>query len=126
MFCVSVTSPPLTDVSKELGSSGKCNCHIKRDVRANAHKDSRYANTLLVSFNNRVYSREHASSVFSTHVECCESSRLEAASRHIHQVGLPVRTATVGNSSQPSDTVLSHTIELEGGKGDVVSINLEP
>ena len=89
-------------------------------------KDSRYANTLLVSFNNRVYSREHASTVFSTHIEGCESSRLEAASHHIHQVGLPVRTATVGNNFQPGHTVLSHTIELEGGKGDVVSINSEP
>ncbi|KAF8470502.1 hypothetical protein DFH94DRAFT_213402 [Russula ochroleuca] len=85
-----------------------------------------YANTLLVSLNNRIYFREHASSVLhsSSHQVVSSQSRLEAASQHYHQVGPPARPTTIGNGFKVE--TMSHTIELERVKGDVVSISSEP
>lgn len=97
-----------------------------RPCGENAHKYSRYANTLLVSLNNRIYFREHGSSVLyyssGNHVvEPDEPSHLEAASVHFHQVRQPPRTTTISNSFK-LDT-MPHTVELGRGKGDVSSIN---
>ena len=117
---------PLLTCVKELGSSGKCNCHIECDVQENAHKDFRYANTLLVSLNNRIYFREHGSPVLyyssgNNVEEPEEPSHLEAASVHFHQVRSPPHTTTITNSFK-LDT-MPHTVDLGRGKGDLSSIN---
>jgi hypothetical protein len=96
-------------------------------MRANTHKYSRYANTLLVSLNNRIYFREHASTVLRSSDNLMGSDHgRDAASRHFHevQVGMPDRAAAIGNSFK-LDRLSSHTIELnsERVKVDVVSIN---
>jgi hypothetical protein len=95
----------------------------------NAHKDSRYANTLMVSLNNRIYFREHALSVVhSSDNHFVDSQhRLEVASRHFHQVqvGTPTRDTTIGNSFK-LDRMTSHTVELARVKEDIVSVNSEP
>ena len=97
-------------------------------MRVNAHKDSRYANTLMVSLNNRIYFREHASSVVhsSDNHNVDSQHRLEVTSRHFHQVqvGEPTR-ATIGNSFK-LDRLSSHTVELARVKEDAVSVNSEP
>jgi hypothetical protein len=87
-----------------------------------------YANTLMVSLNNRIYFREHASSVVhsSDNHNVDSQHRLEVTSRHFHQVqvGGPTR-ATIGNSFK-LDRMSSHTVELARVKEDVVSVNSEP
>jgi len=97
-------------------------------MRVNAHKDSRYANTLMVSLNNRIYFREHASAVVHSSDDHIMDSqhRLEVGSRHFHQVqvGTPTRAATIGNSFK-LDRMSSHTVELARVKEDVVSVNSE-
>jgi hypothetical protein len=98
-------------------------------MRVNAHKVSRYANTLLVSLNNRIYFREHASSVVHSsdnhNVDSQLEHRLEVTSRHYHQVqvGTPTRT-TIGNGFK-LDRMSSHTVALARVKEDVVSFNSE-
>ncbi len=100
-------------------------------MRVNTHKYSRYANTLLVSLNNRIYFREHASTVLRSSDNHITGSdyRRDSASRHFHelQVGMPDRAAAIGNSFK-LDRLSSHTIELnsERVKVDVVSINSNP
>jgi hypothetical protein len=117
---------PLLTWKKELGSLGKCNCDIECDMRVNADKDSRYANTLMVSLNNRIYFREHALSVVhssSNHIVDSQHG-LEVTSHHFHQVGAPPRATTIGNGFK-LDTLSSHTVELARVKGDGVSVNSE-
>lgn len=96
-------------------------------MRVNANKVSRYANTLMVSLNNRIYFREHASSVVhsSDNHNVDSQHRLEVTSRHYHQVqvGTPTRT-TIGNEFK-LDRMSSHTVELARVKEDVVSVNSE-
>ena len=82
----------------------------------------------MVSLNNRIYFREHASSVVhsSDNHNVDSQHRLEVTSRHFHQVqvGGPTR-ATIGNSFK-LDRMSSHTVELARVKEDVVSVNSEP
>jgi hypothetical protein len=98
-------------------------------MRVNAHQeDFRYANTLMVSLNNRIYFREHASSVVHSSGDHIVDSqhRLEVASRHFHhqvQVGTPTRVTTIGNSFK-LDRMSS--VELARVKEDVASVNSEP
>lgn len=99
-------------------------------MRVNAHKDSRYANTLMVSFNNRIYFREHASSVAHSsgnHTTDVDSQgRLEVASRHFHPVQVGTAThATVTGNSFKLDRMSPHAVELARVKEDVVSVNSE-
>jgi len=97
-------------------------------MRVNAHKNSRYANTLMVSLNNRIYFREHALSVVHSSDNHIVNSqhRLEVASRHVHQVQVGTPTgATIGNSFK-LERMSSHTLELARVKEDVVSVNSEP
>lgn len=97
-------------------------------MRVNAHKDSRYANTLMVSFNNRIYFREHASSVAhsSGNHTMDSQDRLEVASRHFNpvQVGTPTHATTIGNSFK-LERMSSHAVELARVKEDAVSFNSE-
>jgi len=91
-----------------------------------------YANTLLVSLNNRIYFREHGSSVLyyssGNHVEePGEPGHLEAASVHFHQVRSPphrAHTTTITNSFKLD--AMPHTVELGRGKGELSSINSDP
>ena len=90
-------------------------------MRASSHKSSRYSNTLLVSLNNRIYFRDHPGScVDSGHVvESDQARRSAVASLHF---------STQGPRSARPDTTdddfklhpISHTIDLEKGKGDIV------
>lgn len=90
-------------------------------MRVNAHKDSRYSNTLMVSLNNRIYFREHASSVVhSNHTD--SQQRLEAATRHFHQVH---QVGSVTPTGFKLDGLSSHAMELTRMKEDVVSFNSE-
>ncbi|KAI0280488.1 hypothetical protein BGY98DRAFT_963681 [Russula aff. rugulosa BPL654] len=85
-----------------------------------------YANTLMVSLNNRIYFREHALSVVhssSNHIVDSQHG-LEVTSHHFHQVGAPPRATTIGNGFK-LDTLSSHTVELARVKGDGVSVNSE-
>lgn len=88
-----------------------------------------YANTLMVSLNNRIYFREHAMSVVhSSDNHFVDSQhRLEVASRHFHQVqvGTPADATMIGNSFKLG-RMSSHTVELARVKEDVVSFNSEP
>lgn len=97
--------------------------------RVNAHKDSRYTNTLMVSFNNRIYFREHPSSVShsSGNHTVDSQDRFEAASRHFHpvQVGTPTHATTIGNSFR-LNRMSPHAVELASEKEDVVTISSEP
>ncbi len=80
----------------------------------------------MVSLNNRIYFREHASSVVSDHIVDSQH-RLEVASRHFHpvQVGAPTSATTIGNGFK-LDRMSSHTVELAKVKEDIISVNSEP
>jgi hypothetical protein len=112
---------------KALRSLGKCNCDVECDIRrVNAHKDSRYANTLMVSLNNRIYFREHALSVVhssSNHIVDTQNG-IEVTTHHFHQVGTPARPTAIGNSFK-LDRMSSHTVELARVKEDGISVNSE-
>jgi len=81
-----------------------------------------YTNTLLVSLNNRIYFRDHPSPgvhIMSDHGVGSDQSR-----RHFNPVGSTTHVAT-----QDDNYVLktiSHTIDLEKGKSDGVSISSDP
>jgi hypothetical protein len=95
-------------------------------MRVNAHKDSRYANTLMVSLNNRIYFREHAASVVhssNNHIVDTQH-RLEVTSHHFHHVGTPTHATAIGNGFKLG-RLSSHTVELARTKGDSVSVNSE-
>ncbi len=95
-------------------------------MRVNAHKDSRYANTLMVSLNNRIYFRENTVSVVhssNSHIVDTQH-RLEVRSHHFHQVGTPAHATTIGNGFKLG-RLSSHTVELTRVKGDSVSVNSE-
>jgi hypothetical protein len=94
-------------------------------MRVNAHKDFRYANTLMVSLNNRIYFREHALNVVhSSNNHIVDSQhRLEVTSHHFHQVGTPPGSAAIDNGFKLDR--LSSTVALARVKEDVVSVNSE-
>ena len=82
----------------------------------------------MVSFNNRIYFREHASSVAHSSGDHTMDSqdRLEVASRHFNpvQVGTPTHATTIGNSFK-LERMSSHAVELARVKEDAVSFNSE-
>jgi hypothetical protein len=82
----------------------------------------------MVSLNNRIYFREHTSSVVhsSNNHNVDSQHRLEVTSRHFHQVqvGTPTRATTIGNGFK-LDRMSSHTVELARVKEDIVSFNSE-
>ena len=97
-------------------------------MRVIAHEDSRYANTLIVSLNNRIYFREHELSrsvVNSADNHLGSQHGLDGTSRHFHQVqvGAPTRAAMIGDDFKLNG--MSHTVELARMKEDVVSFNSE-
>jgi hypothetical protein len=83
----------------------------------------------MVSLNNRIYFREHASSVVhssSRHIVDTQHGR-EVASHHFHpvQVGTPTRATMIGNSFK-LDRMSSNSVELARVKADAVSVISEP
>ena len=96
-------------------------------MRVNAHKDSRYANTLMVSFNNRIYFREHSSFVAHSSGNHTMNSSQEVASRHFHpvQVGTPIHATTIPNSFK-LERMGPHAVGLGKVKVDIVSVTSEP
>jgi hypothetical protein len=129
---------PLLTLAKELGSPGNCNISFET-VWENAHKSSRYANTLLVSLNNRIYFRDYAARhgtvevhMGSNHLEegsqSHNSHRSALTSIRINQVGSPTNTTTVGNTFK-LDTI-SHVVpvgfQVEKSKGEGHAIDITP
>lgn len=112
-------SPPLISETV-LGSSGKCKWLHECDVWVNAHRSSRYSNTLLVSLNNRIYFREHPRA--GIHMESDESGRSHRStaitSLHFAQVGQPTQSNTLGDSDSFGLETLSHTNDTKRKKGD--------
>ncbi len=83
----------------------------------------------MVSLNNRIYFREHGSSVVhsSANHNMESDHRLGETSHHLHQVpvGTPTRLTTIGNDFR-LDRMSSHAIEFGRVKEDIVSLNSEP
>jgi len=83
----------------------------------------RYTNTLFVSLNNRIYFRDHIPSgvqIMSDQVEGSDQSR-----RHFTPVVVSTTHATTRDDNYALKTI-SHTIDLEKGKSDSVSISSDP
>jgi len=92
-----------------------------------------YANTLLVSLNNRVYFRDYAARhgtlevhVHSSHhTESEQSHRPAISSLPFNQVGSTTNTTAVGNTFKLN--TISHIVGLEKskGEGDAIEIPLD-
>jgi hypothetical protein len=113
----------LADVQKKSWNYWEIVIDVLCDVRVISHTSSRYSNTLLVSLNNRIYFRDHpscGSHVDSGHVvESDQIRRSAVASLHFSTQGRPsTRTDTTDDGFKLHP--ISHTIDLERGKGDVV------
>jgi len=78
-----------------------------------------YTNTLFVSLNNRIYFRDHRSSVIHVMSDCIVES--DQNHHHLSQTRFAAHSTTLGES------YISHTIDLEKGNSDAVSnISLDP
>ncbi len=92
----------------------------------NADTYLRYSNTLLVSFNNRIYFREHQLPEHGDSACLTVSGRVRATA--LSSLGFAVpgpqsRTPTVDNFQL---CAIVQTVELDKGKGDDTSINWSP
>jgi hypothetical protein len=82
----------------------------------------RYTNTLLVSLNNRIYFRDHPSP--GVHIMSDDVVGSDQSRRHFTTVGSTTHTA-IQDDNYVLKTI-SHTIDLEKGKSDGVSISSDP
>src|SRR5712672_1133072 len=106
-----VPRPCSIDVSKGLGSSGKCKWRVLNTTAdAGAQQLTgapRYSNTLFVSLNNRIYFRDHPSPGATVHAESGDngsglvfnpSGSRPAIAIHVTHVKQPPSQARTGNS----------------------------
>ena len=87
-------------------------------------KTLRYANTLILSLNNRIFFRKHASTALHS------NGNPIVGSQHHHQVqvGTPIRTTMIGSNDYKTDASgMSHALEFARMKDSegVVSVNSE-
>jgi len=82
----------------------------------------RYTNTLFVSLNNRIYFRDHLPSGVQITSDPVVGS--DQSPRHFTPVVSTTRTTT--RDDNYALKTISHTIDLETGKSDTVSISSDP
>ncbi|KAI9451315.1 hypothetical protein BJY52DRAFT_1353063 [Lactarius psammicola] len=85
-----------------------------------------YSNTLLVSFNNRIYFREHQLPEHGESAFLTVSGRVRATALSSFCFAVPepqLRTSTLDN---PQLCTIGQTVELDGGKGDDTSTDWSP
>ncbi len=131
MFCLSISLLATLTGLKYWNPRENVTDILYATVWENAHKSSRYSNTLLVSLNNRIYFRDHSTS--GVHVDTDhyvdtgdQFHRSATTSLHFAQVGSPTHTTARGDNIKLN--TVSHTIgfDFEKGKGDAVSICSDP
>jgi hypothetical protein len=111
----------MAHVPEVLRLSGNCGSHTLYTLKQIADECIRYSNTLLMSLNNRIYSRENQSS---HNAGLMVSDRvLATAATTIHfaetETGLGFQAPTE-ESSQLCNTL---TVDLVQGKGDNASVD---
>jgi hypothetical protein len=84
----------------------------------------RYTNTLFVSLNNRIYFRDHAPS--GVQIMADQVGRSDPSRHQLTPVTVVSTTHTTPGGDNYALKTISHTIDLEKGKSDSVSISSDP